>query len=50
MEELVNAVIQQIKDDISKEDETSLFELLMSTPRENLIYFLPEEQWTKFNP
>ena len=42
-QELVDDVIEQMKDDISTEDWTAIDELLKSCPVENLISYLPEE-------
>ena len=42
-QELVDDVIEQMKDDIQYEDWTAIDELLKSCPVENLISYLPEE-------
>lgn len=46
---LVDAVIVQLKDDISKGDETVIDELLKKLPWEILKQSLPEEQWKPFD-
>ena len=43
LQELVDDVIEQMKDDIKDEDWTAIDELLKSCPVENLISYLPEE-------
>jgi hypothetical protein len=40
---IVDQVIEQIKKDLSVGDETAIDELLHSTPDENLIAFLPDD-------
>lgn len=45
---LVDAVIEQLKDDISKGDYTVLDELLKFIPIQLLINSLPEEDWQNF--
>jgi hypothetical protein len=46
---LVNAVIDQIRNDFSNEDTTALDELLgNNVERENLIQYLPESQHKNF--
>lgn len=45
---LIDAVVKQIKSDLSHNDETAICELLSFVPEKNLIQFLPEEQWEKF--
>ena len=42
-QELLNAVIEQIKIDVLGEDMTAVEELLRELPVEKLIGFLPEE-------
>ena len=49
MQELINAVIEQIKKDIVDGDETAIEELLWYLPAQKLIWYLPEECWGKFN-
>lgn len=46
---LINRVVEQIKRDIEQNDETALCELLSFVPVKNLVQYLPEEEWTKFN-
>ena len=46
---LVDAVIEQLKDDISKGDETVIDELLKFLPWEILKQSLPEELWAKYD-
>jgi hypothetical protein len=42
---LIERVVEQIKQDINNGDVTALEELLSFTPKENLIAYLPEEEW-----
>ena len=42
-QELIDAVIEQIKTDVRGEDMTAIEELLCELPVEKLIGFLPEE-------
>lgn len=42
---LINAVIEQIKKDISINDLTAVDELLSFLPNKSLLQYLPEEQW-----
>lgn len=49
MNTLVERVIEQIKGDLFNGDLESLEELLSFIPRENLIGYLPEEEWVNFN-
>ena len=48
MSSLINRAIEEIKSDISMGDLTALDELLSFVPRENLLAFLPEEEWEKY--
>jgi len=48
MGSLINRAIEEIKSDISMGDLTALDELLSFVPRENLLAFLPEEEWEKY--
>ena len=48
-QELIDEVIEQIKDDIISGDCTVLDELLWMIPANNLIFSLPEEKWSKYN-
>lgn len=45
---LINRVLEQVKADLSIGDLTALDELLTFVPRENLIAYLPEEEWSKY--
>ena len=45
---LIDAVINQIDEDLANGDKTAICELLSFIPKENLIQFLPEEHWDKF--
>jgi DNA-directed RNA polymerase subunit RPC12/RpoP len=45
---LIDRVIEQIMNDIAIGDITSLEELLTFVPEENLIGYLPEEEWERF--
>ncbi len=45
---LIDRVIEEIKSDIEYGDTTSIDELLRFIPKENLIQFLPEEEWGQF--
>jgi hypothetical protein len=47
-QELVDAVIEDLKKSFLVGDYTVLEELLFFIPKENLIQALPEEQWSKF--
>ena len=46
--EVVDAVIEQLKKDFEQQDYTVLEELLYQIPTEKLILGLPEEDWVKF--
>jgi hypothetical protein len=48
-QDLIDAVINQIRYDISFGDETAIDELLGFIPTENLIGYLPEEDAEKFS-
>ena len=48
MSSLINRAIEEIKSDISMGDLTALDELLSFVPRKNLLAFLPEEEWEKY--
>jgi len=43
-DELIDSVIEQIKNDIELGDYTAIVELLLSVPRTALISYLPEEE------
>ena len=45
---LINRVLEQVKADLSMGDLTSLDELLSFVPRENLIGYLPEDEWERY--
>ena len=45
---LIDAVIEGMKNDIDNGDVTAIQALLSFCPVNNLIQFLPEEQWNKF--
>jgi hypothetical protein len=47
-DEVIDNVIERIKEDIAQGDVTAIDELLRFVPDENLIWFLPEEEWTKY--
>ncbi len=46
--EVVDAVIEQLKKDFEQRDYTVIEELLYLIPTEKLINSLPEEDWVKF--
>ena len=48
MGSLINRVIVEIQRDFAMGDLTSLDELLSFVPRENLIGYLPEEEWEQY--
>ena len=48
MQALVDRVIEEIKNNILAGDLTAIDELLKFIPKENLIAFLPEEEWERF--
>ena len=48
MSSLIERVIEEIRKDFAMGDLTSLDELLSFVPRENLIGYLPEEEWDKY--
>ena len=45
---LIERVVEQIKSDLNEFGVEALEELLSFTPRENLIAYLPEEEWEKY--
>lgn len=45
---LIERVLEQIKADLSMGDVTAIEELLSFVPKENLIGYLPEEEWERF--
>ena len=48
-EDLINKVIEQIKDDFFNGDIEPIEELLKFIPVENLIGYLSEDEWKQFN-
>jgi hypothetical protein len=48
MSSLIDRVIEEIRKDFAIGDLTALDELLSFIPRENLIGYLPEEEWEKY--
>lgn len=46
---VIEAVIDQIKEDLLYGDVSALYELLDSMPRKNLLAYLPEEVSQKFD-
>lgn len=46
---LIERVIELIKNDIECGDVTAINELLASIPTENLIQYLPEDEWENYN-
>jgi len=47
-EHLLDAVCDEMKKQIDDGDWTAIDELLRFVPRENLINFLPEEDWKNY--
>ena len=45
---LINRVLEQVKADLSMGDLTAIEELLTFVPKENLIGYLPEEEWEQY--
>lgn len=45
---VIDAVIEQLKEDLNNGDFTVLDELLGFIPIERLIHSLPEEKWSNF--
>ena len=45
---LIERVLEQIKADLSMGDVTAIEELLSFVPKENLLWYLPEEEWERF--
>jgi uncharacterized protein with PIN domain len=45
---LIERVVEAIKSDLSIGDVEALEELLSFVPRENLLEYLPEEEWEKY--
>lgn len=48
MSSLIDRVIEEIRKDFAMGDLTALDELLTFVPRENLIGYLPEEEWEQY--
>ena len=48
MSSLINRVIVEIQRDFAMGDLTALDELLSYIPKENLIGYLPEEEWEQY--
>ncbi len=48
MENLIDRVIEEISKDFAMGDLTALEELLSFIPKENLVQYLPEEEWGLF--
>ena len=48
MSKLIDRVIEEIQRDFAMGDLTALDELLSFVPRENLIGYLPEEEWEQY--
>ena len=47
-QQLIDTVIDRIKFDLLNGDETAIDELLNFVPNKNLIWFLPERDWEKY--
>lgn len=47
-QQLIDAVLEQIKENIAEGDLTAIEELLRFVPLQNLIQFLPEEVWKNY--
>lgn len=45
---LIERVLEQIKSDLAMGDVEAIEELLSFVPKENLIAYLPEEEWSKY--
>jgi hypothetical protein len=48
MSRLIERVLEQIKADLFNDDVEAIEELLSFVPRENLIGYLPEEEWEQY--
>ena len=48
MSKLIDRVLVEIQRDFAMGDLTALDELLSFVPRENLIGYLPEEEWEQY--
>lgn len=42
-DQLLDAVVDQIKKDFEEQDETALYELLSNLPKRRLMAYLPDE-------
>lgn len=47
-EKLIDRVIERMKIDFENGDVTAIEELLLHVSKENLIQYLPEEEWDDF--
>jgi len=47
-QELIDRVIQKIKEDVEYGDETAIDELLNFVDKKYLVGFLPEEEWQDY--
>ncbi len=47
-DDLIDAVIDQIEEDLFNKDISAIDELLTFVPKENLLAYLPEEEWGKY--
>lgn len=48
-DDLINRVIELIKEDISYGDTSAIDELLRHCPTDTLVAYLPEEEWNRFD-
>ena len=48
MSKLIERVLEQIKSDLFNGDVEAIEELLSFVPKENLIGYLPEEEWERY--
>ena len=47
-QKLIDRVLEQIISDVQIGDVTAIEELLTFCPEENLLHYLPEEEWNNF--
>ena len=47
-QELIERVVEQIKDDLNTYGTEAIEELLGFCPTKNLVGYLPEEEWDKY--
>lgn len=47
-QELIERVVEQIKDDLNTYGTEAIEELLSFCPIKNLVGYLPEEEWDKY--